>query len=78
MQSTTDKKKEKNKYFKAKYLKIFWTKKGYITCSKLMINELARSPTRLENVNFSNNEQALITVFTAVLFYTCQTSFNLT
>ena len=78
MQSTKKKKKEKNKYFKAKYLKIFWTKKGYITCSKLMINELARSPTRLENVNFSNNEQALIAVFTAVLFYTCQTSFNLT
>ena len=42
-----------------------------------MINELARSPTRSENVNFSNNEQALIAVFTAVLFYTCQTSFNL-
>ena len=56
MQSTTDKKKEINKYFKAKYLKIFWTKKGYMTCSKLMINELARSPTRSENVNFSNNE----------------------
>ena len=31
-----------------------------------MINELAGSPTRPENVYFVNNEQALIAVFTAV------------
>ena len=41
-----------------------------------MINELAGSPTSLENVYFANNEQALIAVFTAVLFYTCPVSFN--
>ena len=35
-----------------------------------MINELASSPTRLENVYFANNEQALITVFTAVFCFT--------
>ena len=51
MQSTTDKKKVK---------KIFKTKKGSITCSKLMINELAGSPTRSENVYFAKNEQASI------------------
>ena len=38
-----------------------------------MINELARSPIRSENVYFGNNEQASIAVFTAVLFYKCQT-----
>ena len=38
-----------------------------------MINELARFPTRSENVDFANNEQASIAVFTAVLFYTCRT-----
>ena len=30
-----------------------------------MINEIARFPTRLENVYFVNNEQASIAVFTA-------------
>ena len=34
-----------------------------------MINELAHSPTRSENVYFSNNEQALIVVFTAVFCF---------
>ena len=61
MQSTTGKKKVK---------KIFQTKKGFITCSKLMINELARSPTRPENVYFANNKQASIAVFTAVFCFT--------
>ena len=61
MQSTTDKKKVK---------KIFKTKKGSITCSKLIINELAGSPTRSENVYFANNEQASIAVFTAVFCFT--------
>ena len=67
MQSTTDEKKVKKNIFK--------TKKGSITCSKLIINELAGSPTRSENVYFANNEQASIAVF-CVLFYTCRTSFN--
>ena len=31
-----------------------------------MINELARFPTRSDNVYVANNEQALIAVFTAV------------
>ena len=35
-----------------------------------MINELARSPTRSENVYFANNEQASIAVFTAVFSFT--------
>ena len=34
-----------------------------------MINELAGSPTRSENVYFANNEQALIAVFTAVFCF---------
>ena len=38
------------------------TKKGFITCSKLVNNELARFPTRPENVCFANNEQPLIAV----------------
>ena len=61
MQSTTDKKKEK---------KIFKTKKGSITYSKLMINELPGSPTRLENAHFAKNEHASIAVFTAVFSFT--------
>ena len=35
-----------------------------------MINELACSPTRSENVYFANIEQALIAVFTAVFCFT--------
>ena len=61
MQSTNDKEKVR---------KIFKTKKGSITCSKLMINELAGSPTRSENVYFANNEQASIAVFSAVFCFT--------
>ena len=49
---------------------MFQTKKGFITCSALMINELARSPTRPENVYFANNEQSSIAVFTAVFCFT--------
>ena len=45
---------------------IFKTTKGSITCSELIINELARSPTWSENVYFANNEQ----IFTAVLCFT--------
>ena len=40
-----------------------------------MIDELAASPTRSENVYFANNKQASIAVF-CVLFYICRTSFN--
>ena len=43
---------------------MFKAKKGSINCSKLVINELARSPTRSENVYFANNEQVFTTVFT--------------
>ena len=46
------------------------TKKGSITCSKLMINELAGSPTRSENAYFANNEKASIAVFTTVFCFT--------
>ena len=35
-----------------------------------MINELAGSPTRSENVCFANNEQASIAVLTAVFCFT--------
>ena len=34
-----------------------------------MINELARFPTKPENVYFDNNEQASIAVFTAVFCF---------
>ena len=58
MQSATDTKKV-----------IFQTKKGFKTCSKLMINELARSPTRSKNAYFANNEPASIAVFPAVFCF---------
>ena len=61
MQSATDKKKVKQ---------IFKIKKGYLTCSNLLINELVRSPTRSENVYLANNEQPSIAVFTAVFCFT--------
>ena len=35
-----------------------------------MINELARSPTRSENVSFVKNEQVSIAVLTAVFCFT--------
>ena len=35
-----------------------------------MINELARSPTRSENVYLANNEQTSIAVLTAVFCFT--------
>ena len=61
MQSTTAKKKVKE---------IFQTKKDFITCSKLIINKLGRSPTRSDNIYFANNEQASLAVFTAVVCFT--------
>ena len=36
----------------------------------MIINELGRCPTRLDNVYFTNNEQASLAVFTAVFCFT--------
>ena len=60
MQSATGKKKVKQ---------IFQTKKDFITCSKLIINELGRCATRSDNAYFDNNEQASLAVFTAVFCF---------
>ena len=60
MQSTTGKKKVKE---------IFQTKKGFTTCSRLMINELGPCLARSEKF-FANDEQASIAVFTAVFCFT--------
>ena len=49
---------------------IFQTKKGFVTCSKLIINELRRCPTRSDNVYFAKNEPASLAVFTAVFCFT--------
>ena len=49
---------------------MFQTKKGFITCSKLMINEFGHCPTRSENIYFANNKQAWIAVFTAAFCFT--------
>ena len=57
-----------HRYKKVK--QIFQTKKGFITCSKLMINELGRCPTSSENVYFANDEQASMAVFTSVFCFT--------
>ena len=44
-----------------------------MTCSQLMINELARSPSRSENVHFADNGQASVpigpSVFTAIFCF---------
>ena len=61
MQSTTGKKKVKC---------IFQTKKGFITCSKLIINELRHCPTRSDNAYIADNEQVSLAVFTAVFCFT--------
>ena len=55
MQSTTGKKKVKE---------IFQTKTDFITCSKLIINDLGRCLTRSDNIYFANNEQASLGLFT--------------
>ena len=36
--------------------------KDFITCSKLIINELGLCPTRSNNVYFPNNEQASLAI----------------
>ena len=61
MQSTTGNKKVKQ---------IFQTKRGFITCSKLIINKLGRCPTRSDNVYFANDEQASLPVFTVPFCFT--------
>ena len=40
---------------------IFQTKIDFVTCSKLIINELARCATRSDHVHFANNEQTSFT-----------------
>ena len=60
VQSTNGKKKVKQ---------IFQTKKDFITCSKLITNELRRCPTRSDNVYFANNEQASLAIFTAAFCF---------
>ena len=60
MQLTTGKKKVK---------RMFHTKKDFLTCSKLIINELRLCLTRSHNVYFANNEQALLAVFTLGFCY---------
>ena len=47
---------------------MFQAKKDFITCSKLIINELGRCPTRSDNVCFDNNEQASL-AFTAAFCF---------
>ena len=46
-----------------------WNKKDFITCSKLIINELEHCLTRSDNVYFANNEQASLAVFTAAFCF---------
>ena len=48
---------------------MFQTKKDFITCSKLIINELGRCPTRSDNVYFANNEQASLAIFTTAFCF---------
>ena len=45
---------------------MFQTKKDFITCSKLINNELGRCSTRSDNVYFVNNEQASLAIFTEI------------
>ena len=40
-----------------------------MTCSKLVVKELGRCPTRSDNVYFANNEQASLAVFTAAFCF---------
>ena len=48
-----------------KLKQIFQTKKDFITCSKLIINEHVGSPIRSDNAYFANNEQASLVFFIA-------------
>ena len=51
-----------------KVKEIFQTKKDFITCSELVINQLGRCPTRSDNAYFANNEQASL-AFTAAFCF---------
>ena len=42
--------------------------KDFITCSKLIINELARCPTRSHDLYFASNEQASLAFTDAFCF----------
>ena len=44
---------------------MFQTEKDFITCSKLIINELGGSQIRSHNVYFPNSEPASLVVFIA-------------
>ena len=44
---------------------MFQTNKDFITCSKLIINELGGFPIRSDNVYFVNNEQGSLVFFIA-------------
>ena len=56
MQSTTGRKKNE--------INISNIYKHFITCSKLIINELGRCLTRSDNIYFANNQQAFCFVHT--------------
>ena len=60
VQSITGKKKEEE---------IFQTKKDFIICSKLIINELGCCSTGSDNAYFANNEQASFAVLTAAFCF---------
>ena len=45
------------------------TKKDFITCSKLIIYELGRCPTRSDNIKFAHNKQTSLAVFTAAFCF---------
>ena len=47
---------------------IFQTKKDFITCSKLIINELVLCPTRSHSLYFASNEQASLAFTDAFCF----------
>ena len=47
---------------------MFQTKKDFITCSKLIIDELVPCLTRSDNLYFANNEQASLS-FTVVFLF---------
>ena len=52
-----------------KVKQIFQTKKDFITCSKLIINEIWRCPTRSDNVYFANNGLTSLAVFSAAFCF---------
>ena len=48
-----------------KVKQIFQTKNDFLTCSKLITNELEGSPIKSDNVYFANNEQGSLVFFIA-------------